>query len=287
MSAKKKPPPRASELARFKKAQDKRGGPPPETPRRGTVSIVPPRPEHPKQSEQTSLLSSEYLEATSNDYMRAHQMDLTPLPVIEQMVRLAPDWTGSPGQLFAPGQHILDPCAGHGAFGLAFKRERPECARFGSEPSTLDGWQRHYQEHARCEYAELAGSLRGLAFDAIVTNPAFRIWRDIHESARDHLKPGGRLVMLGTNSWGQRSEDGLACFEKWAPSYQLRIAGTIKFRNGTNPKTGKAYTADVRSYCWWIFERELAGHRFWRTGNLPRLAAASRQWKAPPGSEAI
>lgn len=235
-------------------------------------------------SDQGSLLDADFDRQDTDSFMRLNQLDLTPVPVVEQFVRDRLVVTPNEGKPVVMPR-VWDPCAGYGAFGLALRRHRPELTRIGSEPVPWPNRERHYDSFYDGTFQDVVKRMKDEGgLDVIITNPAFRIWQVIHELAQDVLRPGGKLIMLGTNAWGQRSKDGLARFNAWNPKVQHRIPGTICFRNGKHPKTGKKYGADTRSYCWWEFEK---GHHEagWISCNLPRLPSSHRKWKVKPGTE--
>ena len=108
-------------------------------------------------------------------------------------------------------------------------------------------------------------------------------------------------MMLGLNELGTRGEASRDLWKRCPPLYQWRIGGTLKFRVGKNPKTGKPWGADMRSYSWWVWqlvdgefvraddredeEQDEDRPPVWLAEDLPTLTAGERQWKIKPGRE--
>lgn len=215
-----------------------------------------------------------------DDRARAHEMDCTPTPVVEQLFAYLREYGYA-----TDGMHYLDPSAGAGVFGMVASRMFPSSLRCAIEPrgEEMENITKYYGK-IQCGTLQSAQEmLDGLGpFDLIATNPPFSHAVDFVRRLLPHLTKTGELWLLQLDDFGQRSREGHDLFANWEtrPTCQLRIAGSLGFRSD-----GKT---DSRSYSWWGWCREDQGkHRNgWHCVNLPRLPAKDRKWTTiRPGEE--
>lgn len=177
---------------------------------------------------------------------------------------------------------IVDAGAGSGVYGAELRELLPRAYTIGVEAADHPWpWQRHYSQAVQTDFAKFEP---GIAVDVIVGNPPFSQLEAFVSHALELLRPGGRLFFFGLNEWGQRAPSHAKLWELHRPCYQWRVQGGIKFRTGTNPKNGKPWSTDARSYSHWCWEK---GARPLWTGmvTLPHLPFEHRSWEHPPGQE--
>lgn len=223
--------------------------------------------------------------------LREHEADFTPRSVVRQGLRAIETHLGmSPDRM-------LDPSAGAGVFGMEAHSLWPDCYVVGIEPRDEESehLSRNYNEYAiatfdaKCVRGPLLRDVE--PFDLVGTNPPFSLLPEFLPLALAVTRACGIVAFLGLNECGIRGEVGRDLWKRYPPCMQFRIAGTIKFRNGVNPETGKPYTADMRSYSWWLWRADGRGgsiggsHCGWVTRDMPILSPAARQWKLRPGTE--
>jgi len=201
-------------------------------------------------------------------------------------VALTPRAVARQGIEFARGvikhtpRRLLDPCSGSGVFGA----EAWGLDTTGIEPARHAWqWERHYGEAIGLPFEQAAPRLKG-QFDLVVGNPPFSLLIDFVDLGYECLTHGGVLCYLGLNDWGQRGRDHEDLWRRLRPSYMARIPGAIQFKTGTNPKTGKPWTTDMRSYCWWAWVKGTKP-RFTKMTTLDRLEPEQLRWVEPPGQE--
>jgi hypothetical protein len=234
---------------------------------------------------QAGLFESSSPVEVPDERARAHEMDLTPAPLVRQMLESLAPWCNSEG-LGSDGHpiHVEDPCAGAGVFGQELRRTWPHAHTRGIElrEEEREGLESNYDECAIGSFLDCASD----RVDVVVTNPAFSLAEQIVRHYIDRLTPSGVICILQLGDFGQRSKAGAKLFADFPPRMQLRIMGSVKFRNGVNPETGKVYTSDLRSYSWWVFgAQSQRQNRCWGGRNLDRLPACDRRWEARPGDE--
>ena len=242
----------------------------------------------------------------NHDRDREHEVDRTPPAVVLQgLNRLCGHywhdlaWAGGDDNPV----HVLDPCAGSGVFAQQFRRSA--WVHGGVSEFVIEGVERRAEEadyldrHHACfviaDVIEFLGLLPdGKGMEGIhlaVGNPAFSLFTpkegpSLIDALMPKMAPGGVIMMLGLNDLGSRGSASRELFQRHPPVRQMRIGGTLKFRNGLNPKNGKPYGCDTRSYSWWVWQRmEYRSDNSWTTEDLPCLSAAERQWKTLPGRE--
>lgn len=227
--------------------------------------------------------------------LREFDADFTPTPVVRQVLEHLRD------AFHLNPRTMLDPCAGAGVFGMVAREVWPGCKRFGIEVRVeeLQELLRHYDDHALEPCEKLLADPTapwlmdwhgGGGFDLIITNPAFSLWPNIVPKMLQLLNSGGYLVLLGLCDVLLRGEAGLDLAQSRPPWWELAIPGAIGFRGpGINPKNGKPWGTDQRSYSWevWHADSQLEGPGgpAWYREPLPRLPAADRRWVVKPGTE--
>jgi hypothetical protein len=227
----------------------------------------------------------------SEDRLREFEVDCTPGPIVRQGFETFVEAFSPPA-----GLRVLDLCAGSGVFGQQARSvlDRPHLTAVEIRPEERPNLERWYDvvRIADVRTVELG------EFDLVVGNPAFTLWVPVLERAVGALAPLGVAMLLGLNELGTRGSVSRGAWERWVPAWQWRIAGTIGFRGpGLNPKTGKPWGCDQRSYSWWSWRRpqgwampraavqmgRLAAA--WSTMDLALLSAAERSWVQRPGTE--
>lgn len=167
-------------------------------------------------------------------------------------------------------ESILDPSAGAGVFGQAFRTVWPNAHTSAIEPKAVESWflRQNYDQHV---IGEFGPTLVGEGYDLVLTNPPFHSWREFVEKSLMVVRPGGYVVFLGLTSWNGRSEAGYELFETIPPVAEMRIPGAVGYRIKGN---------DVRDYCYWVFRRSRgeAPLPCWVSFNLPRLPGNLRKW---------
>lgn len=215
--------------------------------------------------------------------LREREADLTPGPVVLQgLQHLARTYKLAPVR-------FLDPCAGAGVFGQQCRRVWPGAFRVGIEKDHREepSLEHNYNEHMVGDALELltGPAIRDLApFDLIATNPAFSIFRELVPMCLPLLAPRGRLALYQSIDAGTRGPKGNALFEAHPPVACAHVSGGVTHRVGVNPRTGRKWGQDQRTYGWWIWDRGHAGP-YWASCNLPRLPSEDRKWVVRPGEE--
>lgn len=227
----------------------------------------------------------------SEERLRAFEVDCTPGAIVRQGFEMFVEAYCPPA-----GLRVLDLCAGSGVFGQQARRvlDRPHLTAVEIRPEERPNLERWYDQ-------VLIGDVRTIElgqFDLVVGNPAFTIWVTVLERSVEALAPLGATMLLGLNELGTRGSVSREAWLRWVPTWQWRIGGTIGFRGpGLNPKTGKPWGCDQRSYSWWSWRRpqgwamprsatqlgRLAAS--WRALDLAPLSAPERSWIQRPGTE--
>lgn len=146
--------------------------------------------------------------------------------------------------------------------------------------------RRHYETVSLMTFAEWMRRRTDASFSAmthawVACNPAFSIFPDI---VRTCAPVCVATLLYGSIAWGC-SEAGAELFEAHPPYACARVVGRVHHRGpGVNPETGKAWGADQRDNCWWLWLKDHAPDR-WTTENLPLLPFEQRRWTIPPGQE--
>ena len=173
---------------------------------------------------------------------------------------------------------ILDPSAGAGIFGQAFRVVWPDAETYAVEPKPVESWflRQNYDYHTigffEDSYSNGDEDPLSLAnADLVMSNPPFHSWREFVRLGLKLVKPGGYVVYLGLTSWNGRSEAGYELFEETPPVAEMRIPGAVSYRSRGN---------DVRDYCFWVFRRSGGEEPLpcWVSFNLPRLPGKWRKW---------
>lgn len=228
-----------------------------------------------------------------HDRLREHGGDFTPTPVVRQLM-----WhLKSRGHWF---ESHFDPTAGAGVFSACVRETFPSCRSTALEIREEES--DHLNENAHtwstswdCMKAlqEMPPFLEEQApFDLCATNPKFQLLSNdaLLPLLLRVMRPGGLVVLLASDDMGQRGTYSRMLWAQYPPFRQLRIPGTLKFRKGSNPDTGKPYGVDFRSYSWWLWQADGEGGCFgngkWICDDLPLLPSEDRKWdKVRPGTE--
>lgn len=173
---------------------------------------------------------------------------------------------------------ILDPSAGSGIFGQAFRQVWPDAETWAVEPKRIESWFLR-QNYDHCTIGTFESSyINGYEdplplanADLVMSNPPFHSWREFVRMGLQLVKPGGYVVYLGLTSWNGRSEAGYELFETIPPVAEMKIPGAVGYRIRGN---------DVRDYCFWVFRRSKGEKPLpcWVSFNLPRLPGKLRKW---------
>jgi hypothetical protein len=240
-------------------------------------------------TEQQALLGDEHDRHTAR--LRQHEADFTPYHVAEQPLLYLRDKLG-----FTP-RAVIDPSAGAGVYCKAVRTVWPRADVYAIEPREeehvhLQRWAHIASASTLQEWmADVADHYRG-AFDLMSTNPPFTMMADFAAAGRE--LGCEKTLLLGTNDWFQRGEEKLETARTLglleALSRQLLIPGAIDFRGGAiNPRNGKPFGADAKSYSNWLWDLHACtpeGER-WVVEVLPRLCGQQRKWRGQrPGAEA-
>ena len=97
------------------------------------------------------------------------------------------------------------------------------------------------------------------------------------------LRHAPAVLLLHTQQAFVKSEPGRACYRAYPPAASWLLPGSIKFRRGINPDTGKPWGADSRCYQVSLWLRGHTGPC--STYMLEDLESHVRAWVVPPGSE--
>lgn len=212
----------------------------------------------------------------------AREADFTALPVVRQFF----------DSLRVKPTRYVDGFSGPGGFGLVCGEMFPGCERLGVDKFD-DDWESMCRNYSAAYVGDSLELIRkheppyDMMSDLIGGNPAFSCAADFCRLVLEErcLTVDGLLFILQTDDFGQRSADKVRLFEDHTPILQMRIPGTLKFRTGINPKNGKPWTTDTRSYSWWVWSARPNRKKSWRCINLPPLPKADREWSIRPGEE--
>lgn len=210
---------------------------------------------------------------------------LAALQLLDRRGRMLDRATATPGA-------IWDPCAGSGAFGMVARSMFLDSVLVATEPRLEERphLEHHYHHVCMGEFAAGWPVLAPARPSWIVTNPPWSRWTELVERAWPLVEAGALLALLGPVGWGSSFEpaDGLEVLHRCRPVAELRIPHRIKFRRGTNPRTGQPYGSDHRKCAWWVFMRQPARRPKllrWSTYVLPLLPKADYEWIVRPGTE--
>jgi hypothetical protein len=237
-----------------------------------------------------SLFETIHTAAEVHDDQREREEDTTPRGVVRAILQAA--LGGVRIDKLAPGRplRVLDVCAGFGVWASEFRRlAMAKGADVHITGVELDEAKR---EHLTkwCDGVAIGDWLALLSvmpfFDLVIGNP--------HFSALTHENPGGsmpeillkispRVLLFHQEQSFQKSKDGCRIWHATSPSRTIHVPGSVRFRVGTNPNTGKPYGADSRCYQATIWHRGFAGST--SSEMLDWLPSEARRWRVPPGSE--
>jgi len=248
-------------------------------------------------SEPSRLFDGVATEAEHHADLRAREEDLTPRGVARAVLAaLCRHDTERSGSSLLPspysGGSILDVCAGYGVWSSEVRRLWP-----GTRITAVELDERKQPHLEKWADEVLAGSDWTLAldprtqasdayYDLAVGNPHFSALthEDPSESMPVMLLDHAPAVLLFHQEQSfQKSEAGARVWHTYPPAAVFSVPGSVRFRRGINPKTGKPYGADARCYQATLWVR---GHRGPAAlSMLPWLPAAARRWTVQPGTE--
>jgi hypothetical protein len=211
--------------------------------------------------------------------LRAREEDLTPRGVVRAVLE-ALDWRGRPEP-----RRVLDVCAGYGVWSSEARRLWPSAHVTAVE---LDERKRAHLERWADEV--LAGhdwtAALGGEYDLALGNPHFSglVTQDPAASMPARLLGCASLVLLFHQSANfQRGQSGACVWAEYPPAAVFQVPGSVRFRTGANPETGRAYGSDSRCYQATLWAR---GHRGpAELHQLSWLPPAARRWTVQPGTE--
>lgn len=133
-----------------------------------------------------------------------------------------------------PADGILDLGCGWGPIGIAAARASPKghvvLTDVNRRAALLarSNLRRNRIENAEVRIGSGFAPVSGEAFDLIASNPPYHAGRElvlsILEEAPRHLRPGGRLLIVGKGSQGIRFYQGWLS-DHWAPGVEVRARG--------------------------------------------------------------
>lgn len=217
--------------------------------------------------------------APDPERLRALEVDRTPAGVVAQglaqfALHAAPQWDRR-----LPIS-LCDPCAGDGVFvDEARKRFHVTHARaIEIRPEEAPVLRSKYDRVDMGDLEQVLTHQGPFRSDLVVGNPAFSLFVPIVESWLEH-GTGPYLMLFGLTSVMQRAAKKVAFCRRHGPSAEYRVAGPIWFRHGINPRTGRTWGADQRSYSWWLWVRSPVkrGPLGWATFQLPMLSVGERK----------
>lgn len=226
------------------------------------------------------LFDSVATKAEHHADLRAREEDLTPRGVVWavlqhlvlELKREAP-------------RTILDVCAGYGVWSSEAGRLWPMAKITAVE---LDG----RKEDALGRWAnevvigDWTEALRCRQYDLAIGNPHFSALthEDPSQSMPARLLERARWVLLFHQEQSfQKSTAGCRIWREYPPAAVFAVPGSVRFRVGENPETGKRYGADSRCYQATLWKRGHAGPAKLRM--LPWLTSEARRWTVQPGAE--
>lgn len=188
---------------------------------------------------------------------------------------------------------VLDVCAGYGCWASEIRR----LAGLQGWPVHItavevDGRKRTHLEkwcdkvYIRDWYDPAMAEWQTDSFDLVIGNPHFSALT--HEDPTKSmpavlLRHAPAVLLLHQEQSFQKSEAGCRIWHEYPPAFEFPIPGSIKFRVGSNPRTGKTWGADSRCYQATLW---LRGHKGPAASQmLPWLPAEARRWTVLPGTE--
>lgn len=184
----------------------------------------------------------------------------------------------------------LDVCAGFGCWASEFRRLMAAV----DIPAQITGIEidGRKQEHLAkwCDHVVIADWHEPLhessSWDIAIGNPHFSALThdDPTQSMPAVLLRHASLVLLFHQEQSfQKSKAGHRLWTEHPPRATYHVSGSIRFRRGINPNTGKPYGADSRCYQATLWQRGFSGPT--TSVMLPWLEAEARRWQIPPGTE--
>lgn len=226
------------------------------------------------------------INSMERERQKSYAVDYTPRPVVLQGLRMARSLCP---QLSAIRRY-LDPCAGAGVFGSAVRELWPDESLLSIAVEPRAEERVHLDRHHDAVYVDTfqaCAELDGGEIDLIATNPKFGLWPELVRWAWPKLSDRGVLLLYGLSTWGHSREpsESSETFDRYPPSFQLRIGGRVRHRVGLNDK-GKPFGTDARKYSWWLWDKSrtgIVGRR--ETIDLPQLLPNELRFTAIPGTE--
>lgn len=198
---------------------------------------------------------------------------------------------------------VLDVCAGFGSWSSEFARWWVHALGAPREWLHITGVEIHPPRAVDlrkwCD-VEIIGDWASIEgdYDLAIGNPAFSLlFPDLPHGFRGEvpeenieasmpavlLKHAPAVLLLHTQQAFLRGRAGRAVWRRYTPVRQWLIPGAVRFRVGTNTKTGKPYGSDQRCYCASLWQR--AAPRSTMVEMLADLGADDLRWDVEPGSE--
>lgn len=216
-----------------------------------------------------------------HDRLREYEADFTPIGTVRQGLK----WLLSLDLAIPDAPRVLDPSAGQGVFAKVIRELFPNAHITSIEP-------RVEERHRLLACSDAVHSMKleewlckgygeRESFDLVCTNPPFT---HLHRFART-FAPGGGVstrisMLLARGSAFQRGLAGSELIRELPPSHEGAISGSVKFRDGINPSTGRPYTSDTACYSWWVWSGSTSPS--WQTYPLPMLSSSDRIYKGTP-----
>lgn len=219
--------------------------------------------------------------------LREHEADFTPYPIAKLCLMEAAKRVTFSGAL-----HVLDPSAGAGVWLQAAREVLDVETSVGVDirESEREHLERNADHAVIGDYMALERH-RG-AYHVAVANPPFSLFFDFCSA----------MMVEADHAWVYapidphlRSADGVEAMRELAPHVDrlLIVPGPVNFRGpGKNPKTGKPWGSDFRTYGLWMLTYKQRPHGIfngpalsWKTEVLRMPPAAHRKWTVRPGTE--
>lgn len=241
---------------------------------------------------QTGIFEDVPTQAQHHADLRAREEDLTPRGVVRAVLQA---WARSVNH-DARGLRVLDVCASYGVWSSELRRlahrlrlpvnitavelderKAPHLRKWADRVLTGVDWTFALDPHLEPHDNE---------YDLAIGNPHFSALTndDPHESMPALLLEHARSVLLFHQEQNfQKSIAGCRIWHEYQPRRVFHIPGSIRFRVGTNPNTGKPYGADSRCYQATYWNGPASGVT--ESVMMPWLEAPARRWSRMPGTE--
>lgn len=229
-------------------------------------------------------------EAEHHADLRAREEDLTPRGVVRAVLAAAVP------RLRNGYSRVLDVCAGYGVWSSELRALHARCGWIQPHITAVEIDERKEPHMRKWADEALAGVDWARALDPqagegghyglAMGNP--------HFSALVATEPGrsmpglllekcGAVLLFHQEQSLQKSASGARVWHTYPPAAVFSVPGSVRFRVGRNPETGKRYGADSRCYQATLW---LRGHRGpAELVMLPWLDSLERRWTVQPGTE--